>query len=205
MSNDLLSGLAGNLLTSQISEKIADSLGMDKQKTQSVLAGALPVFLSALKSNSQTPEGEKALQNALNKDHDGSILENLNGYLENPAQGKGESILKHVLGDKKDNVTQYLSNDSGLDAGSIGKIMEVASPILMGMLGKQNASQAENQNPNANVGIGGLLSQLTGTLNQQSPQTQSIVTQLLDKDGDGSIVDDISEMGMSFLGKMFKK
>jgi len=39
---------------------------------------------------------------------------------------------------------------------------------------------------------------------QQAPQNQSVIEQLLDSDNDGSIADDVAQLGMSFLGKMFK-
>ena len=35
------------------------------------------------------------------------------------------------------------------------------------------------------------------------PQEQSMLTRILDADGDGSAVDDIARMGMSVLGGLF--
>lgn len=61
------------------------------------------------------------------------------------------------------------------------------------------------QQPQQQQTGGGLLDFIQGatkTVNQQ-PSTQSIFSKLLDKDGDGSMIDDIAEMGVkSIFGKI---
>ena len=52
----------------------------------------------------------------LAKDHDGTILDNLGGFLSNSDNGPGAGILKHVFGDKRSMVEAGLSQMSGLDA-----------------------------------------------------------------------------------------
>ncbi|HRF38840.1 MAG TPA: DUF937 domain-containing protein, partial [Saprospiraceae bacterium] len=64
-------------------------------------------LVSALARNASTEQGAAALSNALDRDHDGSILSNLAGLLggQAPAQDNralnGAGILNHILGDRQ--------------------------------------------------------------------------------------------------------
>lgn len=51
----------------------------------------------------------------------------------------GTKILGHIFGDNQDAVTQNLAAKSGLDMGSIAKMLPALAPIVMGMLGKKKA------------------------------------------------------------------
>ena len=157
------------------------------------MESAIPILMNALAKNSSTPDGAASLQKAIERDHDGSILDNLGSFLNNPEAANGAGILKHVLGNKRQNVEQYLSKDTGLYASSAAKILEMAAPIVMGYLGKQKS---------AGGGGGGIGDLLNAYVKQSGSQgSQSMINQLLDRDGDGSVLDDIAEMGMSFLKK----
>lgn len=194
----LLDNVLGTLMKDEVTGKMAESLGLEKSQAQSALASAVPILMQAMSRNASTPEGERSLENALKKDHSGGLLDNLSGYLSNPNTSEGSKILDHVLGNKRNNVEKYVSNDSGLSSGMVGSLLSTAAPIIMGALaGKQN---------NSSSGIGSILSGITGEMqNNASSKEQSIIEQLLDQDNDGSIIDDVANLGMSFLGKMFKK
>jgi hypothetical protein len=69
----------------------------------------------------------------------------------------------------------------------------------MGFLGKKSAGGA-----NTSV-IGDLLNSYLNVEKTQSPQSQGVINQILDRDNDGNVMDDIAELGMSFLGRMMKK
>lgn len=194
----LLDSVLGTLMKDEVTGEMANSLGLEKSKAQSALASAVPILMQALNRNAATPEGASSLENALQKDHSGGILDNISGYLSNPKTSEGSKILDHILGNKRASVAQYVSKDSGLSSGMVNNLLSAAAPILMGALaGKQSGS---------NSGIGSLLSGITGEMqNSGSTKEQNIIEQLLDQDNDGSIIDDVADMGMSFLGKMFKK
>ena len=80
--------------------------------------------------------------------------------------------------------------------------MATLAPVVLGMLGKARATQPEAQ---SGGGLLDLIKGATQTVNQQ-PTTQSIFAKLLDKDGDGNVMDDIADMGMkSIFGKFMGK
>jgi hypothetical protein len=92
-----------------------------------------------------------------------------------------------------------VSQMSGLNNNQTSQLMTMLAPVVMGMLGK---TKREN-----GLDVGGLASLLNGTVSQQqnSNPTMALVTSFLDSDGDGSIMDDVANMGMKFLGGLFKK
>ncbi|PTX62988.1 uncharacterized protein DUF937 [Kordia periserrulae] len=183
----------------QIIGGVSNEVGEDQNKTASVLSMALPVLMGAMKRNASSPEGAEGLNRALEKKHDGSILDNLGslfgGGVNQEVKDDGEKILGHVLGDRKQNVEKAISKQSGMDTSSIANILKVAAPLLMGMLGKQKRQlNVENSS-----GLGDLLGGLLGgNATAQAPQQQSFIESILDGDNDGSVLDDIA--GMFFGG-----
>ena len=183
-------------LGKQIISGIASSTGNDSNKTSSALTMALPVLMKAMERNAATPEGAQGLMGALEKKHDGSILNNLGdlfgGGVNDNVVNEGSKILGHVLGGKQQGVQQVIGQKSGLDAGAVGNILKVAAPILMGVLGKQK----REQNVSSSSDISGLLGGLLGSASNSGAVTkeQSFLEQVLDSDGDGSVVDDVAGM-----------
>lgn len=184
---DLLNSDLGKSIISGV----AGSTGQDTNKTSSVLTMALPVLMKAMQRNSATPEGAQGLMGALNK-HDGGILDNLgdlfNGGVNSNVLQDGGNILNHVLGSKQQGVEKVIGQKAGMDSGAVANILKTAAPILMGVLGKQS-----RQNNIGNSGdLGGLLGGLLG--GNSNAKEQSFLEQILDADGDGSIVDDVAGM-----------
>jgi len=153
---DLLKTEAGQNLINGASKEV----GVSKEKTGSVLSMALPAILGAMKSNANTKEGEENLNKALeSEEHDGSILNNLSGMLggdNSSLLGKGAGILGNVLsGGKESALTANISKMTGVDASSVGKIIKMAMPLVMGFLGKQKQ--------NSGGGLSSLLGSAMGT------------------------------------------
>ncbi len=192
---DLLNSDMGKQLINGVSQQT----GAPENKTADVLNMALPLLMGAMKKNVQTPEGASGLLGALSSKHDGSILDNLGGLfsggVDDSVMKDGAGILGHLLGNKQATVENALSEKSGLDTGSITQILKIAAPIIMGFLGKQQRQ--------SNISDGSGLNTLLGSmLGGQPQQNQSLITTLLDADGDGSILDDVAGM---VLGNNKKK
>ena len=186
---DLLNSELGKTVISGVSQ----STSTDEHKTNSVLTMALPVLMKAMERNAKSESGAEGLMGALQKDHDGSILDNLGdlfrGGVDEEVKNDGSKILGHILGNKQRGVEQVIGQKAGVDSSSVANILKVAAPILMGILGKQTQQkQINSQND-----LGGLLGGLLGG-NAHNKKEQSFLEQILDADGDGSIVDDVAGM-----------
>ena len=206
---DLLNSDLGNTILNGVS----GSTGNDSNKTSSVLTMALPVLMKAMERNASTPQGAQGLMGALNSKHDGSILDNLtdlfDGGVNEDVKIDGGKILDHVLGEKQQGVQQVIGQKAGIEADSVGEILKVATPILMGAIGKQ-ARQNNVSSDNELTGLIGNMLSGSSTNNEQN-----FLEQILDADGDGSVIDDVAGMVLgdnqkrgglsSFLGGLFKK
>ncbi len=186
---DLLNSPMGKQLISGV----AGQTGQPEGKTSDVLSMAMPLLLGAMKKNVSSPEGAAGLMSALSGKHNGGILDNLGdlfgGGVDDSVMQDGAGILGHVFGNKQPQVENALSQKSGLDAGSIAQILKIAAPIVMGYIGKQTAQS----NVSDSSGMNALLGSMLGG---QPQENQSLITTLLDADGDGSILDDVAGMVM---------
>ena len=205
MSNGIFDLLQGQLSEGMV-EQIASQLGVaDKQQTQNAASSAISVLMGALAKNASTPEGSQSLANALERDHDGSILEDFIGMATGaakPSNSKmlnGAGILKHVLGGKQSGAIEMISQMSGLSGDKSGSLLTMLAPLVMGALGKAKSS--------GGLDAGGLGSLLQSEVKQVGSQRQEMgmIGKLLDQDGDGSIIDDVAGLGMKVLGGLFKK
>ena len=209
MSNNLM-----DLLQGQLSEGLLDQLshqlgGADKQQTAAAASGIISTLIGGLSKNAATPEGAASLADALDRDHDGGVLDNLmdifsGNEVTTPHEGmtramNGSGIIKHILGDRTGGAVNMISQMSGLDSGKTNNLMGMLAPIVMGALGRQKKQSG--------LDVGGLVSLLSGTVNAQRQQsgnpTMDLVTRFLDSDGDGSIMDEVAGFGMKFLGNLF--
>ncbi len=201
-----------DMLQGQLSEGLLDQLtqqigAQDRQQTASAASGILSTLMGAMAKNAQKPGGAEALAGALDKDHDGSILDNLSDILGGSANTagmertlNGAGILKHILGERQSGAADMISQMSGLNSGQTGNLMATLAPIIMGALGKQ-----KRQNNLDSGGIGDLLGSVLGAQQQQRKQNKNpmldMIGSFLDKDGDGSIIDD----AVGMLGNLLRK
>lgn len=190
-----LEGIIG-LLGSQNLEKLTSQIGGTEEQVKNGLEAALPAMLAALNKNTGTEKGAEALNNALEK-HDGSILNNLSGYLSNPDLKDGTGILNHLFGNQTTNVANAISQSSGLDTNGSMKMLQMLAPIVLGALGQQK----KENNLDAG-GLNALTSMLSGTLggNEKASGIMGLVTNMLDANKDGNVVDDIMGMVGNFFG-----
>ena len=184
------------LLQGQDIGNLASQVGGNEGEVKNGVMAALPAMLAALGKNAGTEKGAEELNNALEKKHDGSILDNLSGYLSNPDLKDGAGILNHLFGNQTSNVANAVSQSSGLDSNGSMKMLQMLAPVLMGMLGQQ-----KKQNNLDAEGIGNLTSMLASNFGSEAGASgiMEAVTNLLDANKDGNVMDDI--MGM--VGKLF--
>ncbi|KXH85920.1 DUF937 domain-containing protein [Chryseobacterium kwangjuense] len=156
---DLLTGNTSN----QVAEQAENKFGISRNQIIALLAVAAPLVISYLRNKSQDAKEAEALNNALDKDHDGSILDDASQA--EARQAEGGSILDHVFGGQKSNVENQLSQNTGISIDKIGPILAMLAPVIMGYIGKE-----KQQN---NVGAGGLGDLLGGILGNASSQAQS--------------------------------
>lgn len=218
MSNPLLDIVTSSLDQRTLSQ-IAAQLGASPEVVARAAGAAVPALVGALNNQAATPQGAASLASALDRDHDGSILDDLGGLLGAGGGGlggllggsgglggllggagglgkalDGAGILGHILGGKRAGVESKIGQASGLDAGMVGKLLELLAPIVMAALARAKSS-----------GGGSLTDILGGATAQSNAGLGGMLGSLLDQDGDGDPTDDIARLGTSLLGGLFGK
>lgn len=156
---DLITGNAGN----QVASEAENKFGISKNQVIALLAVAAPLVISYLKKKSQeNSEEADALNNALDKDHDGSILNDPSQAAAR--QQEGGSILDHIFGGQKATVENQLSQNTGISVDKIGPIMAMLAPLIMGYIGKQKQSSGVT----SGGGLGDLLGGILGGAQSQA-------------------------------------
>lgn len=216
------------MLTQQMSgqtvAQMSQQVGADPASTQKAVMAALPALLGGLARNAnKSPEQARSLAHALERDHDGSVLESLSSLISGgggggllgqlaggmlgggrqpqPTRNKaldGDGILGHVLGNKRGAVEQGVARASGLDTAKAAKLMALLAPVVMGALGKAK----RQQNLDAD-GIAALLNRERAEVERRAPgMQQGGLLGMLDMDNDGDVADDVAKIG-GMLGKLF--
>jgi hypothetical protein len=185
MITQQLSGAAAN--------QIATRLGISPSTANMAVQVAVPLILAALARNASQPQGAEELHQAVTTDHDGSILDNLMGYLGNPQSANGAGILGHVLGPQRPAVESNLASATGLDPSAAGNLMEIVAPLVMGAVGREQQQNGLDSNG---------LAQYLGQQQQQqaaNPDMMGMLSSMLDSNKDGSMTDDLARIAGNFF------
>lgn len=167
---DLITGNAG----SQVASDAENKFGVSKNQVIALLVVAAPLMISYLKNKSKDAKEAEALNNALDKDHDGSIL-------NDPSQAaaresEGNSILSHIFGNSKPEVENQLSQNTGISIGKIAPVLAMLAPLIMGYIGKQK----QESNVSAG-GLGDLLGGILGNATQEAQASSNPISDILGK------------------------
>jgi hypothetical protein len=191
-------------LTEQFSgaptRRIGQKLGVEERAVGDAITVALPVLVGALSENASNEEGARSLDEALAKDHDGSILDWLPEFLSAPEAGPGDGILRHVLGQKRPAVEQGISASTGLDPDVVDRLLVALAPVVMGALGKARLDGAMDA-----AGLSQFLAGERQEIESAAPDEAGLVGDLLEGRGGDEAQAGEAGKGGGFLGKLLGK
>lgn len=174
-------------------EKILAELGSKVQATPDEVRKAatlgVPTLVEALDRNAREDGKKASLARAL-EDHGNDDVDDVEGFLNGVDVNDGNKMLDHIFGERKVNVENNIANNSGLGIGQVSGLMSMLAPLLMGMLGKKKREDnvSEGNLSDLTGSLGGVLG---GLLGQKNSGVMDIAKKMLDKDGDGSFMDDL--------------
>lgn len=214
LTNELLAQLQGAPMQS-----MAQQLGMGSAETERAVGTALPMLLGALGSNASQPQGAMDLFGALQRDHLGQagaggglggMLGGVLGGLLGGGTGQapagqapagqapasdGASILGHIFGGKQQQAETGLAQATGLGANA-GQLLQLLAPIVMAYLAQRVQSGGMDAG-----GLGQVLGREKAQVQQQGGAAGSLLSGLLDQNGDGKLdVGDLFKLGAGLLG-----
>jgi len=181
-------------LSGNASRTIAQRFGISESTANTAIQMAVPLIVAAMARNASQPQEAQNLYQAVSNDHDGSIFDNLLGYLGNPQSANGAGILGHVFGNQQPAIQNNLAQATGMDQGSAGGLLETLAPLVMGSLG-----QAQQQNGLDASGLSNFLNNQQQEAQANAPDAMSMLSSMLDQNKDGSSMDDLQRMAASFF------
>ena len=101
--------------------RIAQRFGISESTANTAIQMAVPLILTALARNASQPQEAQNLHQAVATDHDGSILDNVTGYLQNPQSANGAGILGHVFGGQQPAVENNLAQNVSKCSTTVAK------------------------------------------------------------------------------------
>jgi hypothetical protein len=159
------------------------AVGLGEDQTTAALAALVPALAAGLKQHTGSPAGLAGLIGALSTGHHQRYLDNPMILAQPGAVTDGNGILGHVLGgkDASRQVAAQVAASTGISADVIKRLLPLAATMVMGALARQRASSPAPGVTPAGGGLSGMLGSM------------------LDRDRDGSVVDDVASMIGKFL------
>jgi hypothetical protein len=184
------------LLTSQLSQKgvvetLSKSVNAKPDQVKQLAELALPTLLQAMNKNAKTESGAKSLSKALDQHADDDV-DDVKSFLNKVDMKDGAKILGHLLNNKEVAVESGLAKQTGLDMSQVSGLLTMLAPLLLGQLGQQKKQGGFDLSS---------LGSLLGGSSLKGNDMMNMVTGLLDSDGDGDVLDDVSKLLGGFLKK----
>ena len=186
---NLLSLLAGTMLSQSSVNSVSGKTGLSGKQIQKLVMLALPILIKYMTKNASSGDGALSLLGALSQHKNNNSMDL---QLKDADEADGAKIIHHILGRKENAVTQDLSAQTGLGTDQVQQVLSILAPGLMSGVSnaaEANAAQAaaaqKPANPLASLLTGGGIfgSLLGGGREEAAPASANP----LDKDGDGRI------------------
>ena len=162
MANNIES-ILGELLKSDAVKGISETSGLSLDNVESVLKNALPSLISGA-SKQTTNENTKESFFAALDNHGSKDLSNLTSFFKNVDLTDGSKIISHLLGNEKEDTSAKVAKQTGVDSKDVTKILAVAAPLLMSVMGKKaKENKKEEKDTTASIA-----SQLLGNVDVNS-------------------------------------
>jgi hypothetical protein len=154
----------------QVSTQLAGTLGIKKQTASQLIPSVLPLIMGGLKRQMDTRGGAERANLILNKYGSPSVLDGIGDLFASKAAEKtADPRLGGLLGEAGVSAASTLAGKFKLDSATIMKVIVMLAPIILGYLSRKRDQ--------GGLGAGG-------------------IGALIDRNGDGSILDDVA----GFLG-----
>lgn len=137
---ELLETLQAELDEDTIRE-LSERIGSDEETTQRATSMLLPVLIAGLSRNVDRPEGRRELDHALERDHDGSLLDQLGGMLR--GEGGLGDMLGGLFGSREETTTSTTSTAPRASGQAPADKRLDGDGILRHLLGSERASIEE--------------------------------------------------------------
>lgn len=163
-------------------QQLAAQFGLKPEQATAAVGALMPALAAGLRRNMATnPAG---LESALASGRHEAYIDQPEVLASPATTADGNAILGHILGSKdvSRNVAAGAAQKSGVDPAVLKKMLPLLASLAMGAMAKQKKAGSA-------AGAG------------QSGGLAGMLEPLLDRDGDGSMLDDVGGMLGGFLNR----
>ncbi len=174
--------ILNTILESGLSDNVVNSLssktGIDTASLQGLVQDLAPQLLNGAKANLASDGDSSNLIDMISNVNLDNLASNPQ-EIENLDTTNMTGELFSSLDENESDVVNNLSSKSGVDASSISSLIPMLAPIVMGALNKQTNLGAMDTSNTNNI--------------------TSMLTNFIDQDKDGDVVDDLMGMAKKFF------
>jgi hypothetical protein len=166
--------------------QLSSQVGLAPDQTTAALSALVPALAAGVQRNLQSQGGLESLVSALSSGNHGQYIDNPTSLGDRSAVADGNGILGHLLGSKdvSREVASRAAAQTGLSDDVLKRMLPLVATLIMGALSKQSGHASSSV-----AGPGG-----------SGGGIAAMLTPLLDRNRDGSIVDDVT----SLIGRFVK-
>lgn len=177
--------------------QLGRQFGLRDDQVASALSALVPALASGFAKNASSAGGLDGLVAALAGGRHAAYVDDAASLARPETAADGNGILGHVLGSKEASrqVAAQAAMSSGVGADVLKKMLPVVAAMMMGAMAKGASGRAAAPGGlpgGLGAGLGGNSGAGGGLLDMLAP--------MLDRDRDGSVVDDVAGMLGKFLG-----
>ena len=171
----LLLGSSGGMI-----DAMSQKSGLAANDVEAVVSKIAPIFMQKANENFRSDADSSNFLEMIRR----SNLDEMTDTPQNISVAEGNELLGVITGSKENSnaLASDVVSQLGISADSIKTLLPMIAPMIAGML--NNQLKASNLQDSADSG-----------------SMMSMLTQFLDQNKDGSIVDDIFRIAGNFLGK----
>ena len=175
---DILKLLLGN--SSGMIDAMSQKSGLATNDVEAVISKIAPIFMQKANENFKSDADSSNFLDMIRR----SNLDDMADAPQNISVAEGNELLGVLTGSKENSraLASDVGSQLGISADSIKTLLPMIAPMIAGML--NNQLKASNLQGSADSG-----------------SMMSMLTQFLDQNKDGSIVDDIFRIAGDFFGK----
>ena len=175
---DILKLLLGN--SGGMIDAMSQKSGLGTNDVEAVISKIAPIFMQRANENFKSDSDSSNFLDMIRR----SNLDEMKSDPQNISVAEGNELLGVLTGSKENSraLASDVGSQLGISADSIKTLLPMIAPMIAGML--NNQLKASNLQDSADSG-----------------SMMSMLTQFLDQNKDGSIVDDIFRIAGDFFGK----
>jgi OmpA-OmpF porin, OOP family len=143
MSTFNLLDMAKSYFSNELISKASSSLGESEGGISKVISAAIPSLIGTIADKASSHEGANSVLSMASEQNDSGILGALGGFLggddnSNSLLSKGSGIISSLFGNggQSNMLTTLISSFAGVKGSTVGTILSMAAPAILGLVGK---------------------------------------------------------------------